>query len=415
MFVESYINAIYLLLLLAVGITYVNHRYIRMQPTIAIMVSSLILSFIIIILGNLGFVEFQENITKSMRDIKFNELLMNGLLGLLLFAGALSVDINKLKDYKWEILTLSCLSTIASTFLIGIFLYYLLPFFQVPLGFSYCLLFGALISPTDPIATLNICREVRAPRTIRACVSGESLFNDGVGIVLFVTILGVITGESTPTAGSVVLLFLQEAAGGIVYGILMGLIGYKLIKPLDDHKIEILITVAIATGGYTIAQLLPVSGPISVVVAGLFIGNQGQSFTVKESCRDHLFTFWEVMDELLNALLFILIGFEFITVPNQGDLVLPSILAVVAVIGIRFITVGIPLSLFKLWRRYAPHMIKVMVWGGIRGGLAVALALSLPLSWERNVLLVMTYAVVTFSIIVQGTTVKQVIALSKSR
>ncbi|MEM1282300.1 MAG: sodium:proton antiporter [Chlamydiota bacterium] len=414
MFVEGYISVIYLILLLAVAITYINHRYIRMQPTIAIMISSLFLSFIIIIIGNLGFVEFQQNITDGMRAIKFNELLMNGLLGLLLFAGALTVDINNLKEYKWEILTLSCLSTIASTFLIGVSLYYLLPLFHISLDFIYCLLFGALISPTDPIATLNICREVNAPKMVKTCVSGESLFNDGVGIVLFITILGVITGKSDATFGSVSALFLQEAIGGIIYGILIGLIGYKLIKPLDDHKLEILITIAIATGGYTIAQLLHISGPISMVVAGLFIGNKGNSFTVKESCIDHLFTFWEVIDELLNALLFILIGFEFVTVPNQSDLILPAILAIIAVLVIRFVSVGIPISIFKIRKNYVPHMIKIMVWGGIRGGLAVALALSLTFSWERNVLLVMTYAVVTFSILIQGTTVKNVISLSKS-
>jgi Na+:H+ antiporter len=413
MFVESYIHAIYLILLLAIAITYVNHRFIRMQPTIAIMVASLLISMVIIILGNLGFMELKSNISHSLKEIRFHELLMDGLLGLLLFAGALTVNINNLKEYKWEIATFSCLSTLSSAFIIGVLTYYILLLCNVTLSFGHCFLFGALISPTDPIAILNICRQVGAPKTIKACISGESLFNDGVGIVLFITIFGVISGQTSPTVGSVALLFIQEAVGGIVYGALLGFAGYELIKPLKDHKIEILITIAIATGGYTIAELIHVSGPISVVVAGLFIGNKGKILGLEHSCRDHLFTFWEVLDELLNALLFILIGFEFITIPDPSDLFIPSLLVILAVIGTRFITIGIPLSLFRLKREYVPHMVKIMVWGGIRGGLAVALALSLPLGIERNILLVMTYSVVTFSIIIQGTTVKSLINLSK--
>lgn len=412
MYLEDYLTIIYTLLSLAVVITYINHRYIRMQTTIAIMVASLLLSFVVILLGSVGYMGVEVQIAKSLEKLQFHELLMKGLLGLLLFAGALNVDINSLKEYKWEIITLSCVTTLASSFLIGIVTYYILLFTIYPLDFTYCLLFGALISPTDPIAVLNICREINAPKMIRACVSGESLFNDGVGIVLFLSIYGVTFGDTAPTVGSFTLLFIQEVFGGILYGIGIGILGYKLIKPIDDHKVAILITLAIATGGFTLANLLHISGPLSMVVAGLFIGNKGKGFKISGECRDHLFTFWEVLDELLIALLFILVGFELLTIPDQASLIIPCLLAIFVALGVRFITVSIPLQLFKLQREYVPHMVKIMVWGGLRGGLAVALALSLPAGVERNIIIAMTYAVVIFSIIVQGITIKPLITRS---
>jgi len=398
----------------AVGVAYINHRYIHLQPTIAIMLSSLLLSLGLIIAGQFGYyTHLQQQVAALLAKMDFYHLLMNGMLSFLLFAGALNVNLNDLKERRWEIFTLATFSTLASTLLIGFLAYYLLNALHIPINFIYCLLFGALISPTDPIAVLAMCKEVKAPRKLEVSIAGESLFNDGVGIVLFLTLYQIAFTQTTTTWEGISMLFLQEACGGILYGFGLGLVGYWLIKSIDDHKLEILITLSLATGGYALAQSIGVSGPLAMVIAGILIGNQGKQFSMSAKTQANLDNFWELVDEILNALLFFLIGFELLVIKITSQELVAASLAIPLVLLVRFLTVAAPLSLFKLKQPYAPHSIKILTWGGLRGGLAVALALALPPSAYRNLILAMTYGVVIFSIAIQGTTIKPLIRLSK--
>jgi len=399
----------------AVLIAYLNHRYIRLQPTIAIMLASLGLSLGLVVLGQLGYNNLQTQAAAILAKLDFNHLLMNGMLSFLLFAGALNVDINQLKNRKWEVFTLATVGTLASTLLIGVLSYYLLNALGIKIDFIYCLLFGALISPTDPIAVLAMCKEVKVPRQLETSIAGESLFNDGIGIVLFLTIFQVAFTHQSASIGSISLLFLQEAGGGILYGLGLGLVGYWLIKSIDDPKLEILITLAMATGGYALAQAIGVSGPLAMVVAGILIGNHGKRFSMSVASQRNLDNFWELIDEVLNTLLFFLIGLELLVIKISSQDLLACAIAIPLVLLVRFITVAGPLSIFKLKTTYAPHSIKILTWGGLRGGLAVALALALPVGPYRNLILAMTYAVVIFSIAVQGTSIKPLIRLSKEQ
>jgi monovalent cation:H+ antiporter, CPA1 family len=404
------------LLTMATGIAYINHRYIKMQPTIAIMAASLLLSLTLIILGSFGInIHAYQKISTLINSFDFHDVLMEGMLSFLLFAGALNVDLNDLNREKWEIAALSIFSTVASCFLIATITYYGLPLFGVSLSYTYCLLFGALISPTDPIAVMATLKQINAPKAISVKIAGESLFNDGIAIVLFITIFRVAFGYTESVdAWSISGLFLQQAVGGVGFGILLGLMAYYLMKPIDDHKIEILITIAVATGGYSLAQNMEVSGPLAMVVAGLFIGNRGRNFAMSSQTQASLYEFWELIDEILNAILFLLIGFEILAIHRLHETIAPALMAVPMALAVRAVVVGIPMSLFKLKKTYEPYTTSIIIWGGLRGGLAVALALVIPGSeTERSLILAMTYAIVLFSIIVQGTSCSWLIKRSK--
>ena len=398
-----------IILTIAVAIGYINHRLVRMPPTIAIMVGSLLLSLLLIIIAQFGFADAEAHIAQILTKINFHDLLMNGMLSFLLFAGALSVDIGDLKSRQWEIGILATGSTLASAILVGGGIYFLLRWIGIDIPIVMCFLFGALISPTDPIAVLAIFKDLGAPKRLRISVAGESLFNDGVGIVIFLTIYQVAYIGGHPTFQSIATMFLQQAIGGVAYGALLGYIGYRLIKSIDDHKLEILITLMIATGGYTLAAVLNISGPLAMVVAGIFIGNRLRDAATSRESSDALNMFWELVDDVLNAVLFLLIGFELIILKITTTEIIAGLVTIPLVLLVRFITVSIPISVFKRFRTYSPHIIKILTWGGLRGGLAVALALSLPPSKARNLILAMTYAVVVFSIVIQGLTIKQMV------
>lgn len=391
---------------MAVAVAYLNHRYIGMPTTIGIMLGALLFSLILLIAANLGFNTFEHKLEETLGRIDFNKLLIDGMLSFLLFAGALTVDIKALRNMKWEVGILATVSTIVSTLIIGTLSYHLLNALHINIDFIYCMLFGALISPTDPIAVLAIFKRVGAPRNLDVAVAGESLFNDGVGIVLFLTLYHVAFSGADISFQNVSTLFLQQAIGGIIYGALLGFIGYKLIKPINDGKIEILITIAITTGGYVFAHKLGISGPLAMVVAGIFIGNHHERSYMSEKTRDNLDTFWELVDEILNAILFLLIGLELLLIKIDLSQIIAALLAIPLVLLTRYFTVGVPMNLFKLFRSYPPHTINILTWGGLRGGLAVALALALPPGQPRDVILTMTYAVVIFAIAVQGSTMK---------
>jgi CPA1 family monovalent cation:H+ antiporter len=331
------------------------------------------------------------------------------MLSFLLFAGALHVNIDDLLEKKFAILTLSTAGVAASTLLVGTLMYSVSLVLHLNLNYMYCLLFGALISPTDPIAVLGILKKAETPRSLSAKITGEALFNDGIGVVVFIAILGFITGEHEVTASGIALLFAVEAIGGILFGFLLGLTGYRILKSIDNYQVEVLVTLGLVTGGYALASALHFSGLLAIVVTGLLIGNYGRTFAMSKKTCNHLDTFWELVDEILNALLFVLIGLEVLLVTFTDYYILAGIIAIPIVLFSRFVSIGIPISLLKVFREFSPNAIKILTWGGLRGGISVALALSLPKGDERDIILTMTYAVVVFSILVQGLTLKYVL------
>lgn len=402
-----------IILTLAVLIGYLNHRFIGMQSTIAIMTAALILSAALLLVQHLGIAEIADNAESIIEHINFPNLLLKGMLNFLLFAGALTIDFGMLKKQGWEIGVLATISTIISTLFVGTLVFYLLLFLQLPLPFLHCLLFGALISPTDPIAVLATFKKIGAPKRIEVCVAGESLFNDGVGIVLFITLYSLAFQHAPVTFYNVSLLFLKQAVGGLAYGLLLGTLTSRLLSTIDDHRIAILLTLGAITGGYSFALWLDISGPLAMVVTGILVGNQLRSEGTHHKMNEAIATFWEVIDELLNAVLFLLLGLELLTIQVSGIEIIAVLLAIPIVLLVRLITVAAPMKFFQLRHEHGPYTIAILTWGGLRGGLAVALALSLPSSSHRNLVLAMTYGIVAFSIIIQGTTIKSLANLAK--
>ena len=403
------LNTAALLITLAAMFSYLNYRFVRLPNTIGIMIISLVLSIVLLVVGKLGWHDLMLQTDRVLRSIDFHEALMQGMLSFLLFAGALHVNINDLKQQKWLIAILATIGVITSTFLVGSLTWLVLHALGIELSFIYCLLFGALISPTDPIAVLGILKSARVPKSLETKIAGESLFNDGVGVVVFIVLAGLAAGTSEATFNAIGLLFLQEAVGGIVFGLVLGFGFYYLLKDVDNYQLEVLLTLCLVMGGYALATKLHVSGPIAIVVAGLFIGNQGRMFAMSDKTRQHLDTFWELIDEILNAVLFVIIGLEVLLLAIKTEYLLAALAIIPLVLFARFISVGTPIKIMSRYRRFTPGVVQLMTWGGLRGGISVALALSLPLSQEREVLLALTYAVVVFSIIIQGLTISRMV------
>jgi CPA1 family monovalent cation:H+ antiporter len=330
---------------------------------------------------------------------------MQGMLGFLLFAGALHIELGDLASQKAAIAVLATLGVVLSTVIVGGLAWCLLAVLGVEMRLIYCLLFGALISPTDPIAVLALLRQAGVPRSLEVTITGESLFNDGVGVVLFLGLLQVATSggglEPAPLAG----LFVREAAGGAVFGLAAGYATYRLLKSVDNYQVEVLLSLALVAGGYALANALHLSGPIAMVVAGLLIGNHGRSFAMSPTTVEHLDAFWELIDEVLNAVLFVLLGLEVLAVTFTGRDLAAGLLAIPVVLLARVASVGLPVWLLRLRGPIHPCAVRVLTWGGLRGAISVALALSLPREApEREAILEMTYVVVVFSILVQGLT-----------
>ena len=397
-----------ILITLTALFSYVNYRFIGLPTTIGVMLIALLMSLALIVLDAFG-VALREQADALLRSIDFDEALLQGMLSFLLFAGALHVNINDLIEHKWTIGLLSTVGVLVSTFLIGTMTWLVLGWLDVPMPFVYCLLFGALISPTDPIAVLGILKTAGAPKRLETKITGESLFNDGVGVVIFLIILEIATGSGEITAGHIGIVFAQEALGGGLFGFVIGYLAYRMLKQVDNYQVELLITVALVTGGYALAMALHLSGPIAIVVAGLLIGNYGRRLAMSEKTRHHLDIFWELVDEVLNAVLFVLIGLEVLVLVLTKAYLLAGLLLIPLVLLARFIAVGIPVTVLRPFRDFDPGAIRIMTWGGLRGGISVALALSLPPGPERDVILAITYAIVVFSILVQGLTIGKLV------
>jgi len=403
------LDVVALLVSLTALLSYANHRLLRLPTTIGVMLIALLLSLALIFAGELGY-GVEAWAEKIVARIDFNEALMHGMLSFLLFAGALHVDLNDLARQKFIIGTLATAGILLSTFLVGTALYVLLPLAGFAPPYIWCLVFGALISPTDPIAVLGILKSAKVPRSLEIKVAGESLFNDGVGVVVFLVLLGIATRGGDVSAGAIVALFAVEALGGALLGLGLGTLAYAMLKSVDSYQVEVLLTLALVMGGYALASALHTSGPIAIVVAGLFIGNQGRRWAMSDTTREHLDTFWELVDEILNAVLFVLLGLEILVLSFRGEYLVAGLLAIPVVLLARWVSVGLPVLAMRRRRSFTPGAVTVMTWGGLRGGISVALALSLPAeSSARELLIAVTYVVVVFSILVQGLSVSAVV------
>ena len=407
------IHTLTILICLAALFSYVNHRLLKLPTTIGLMAVALVFSLVLLGLGKMGF-GVEADAQRFIRAVDFNEALMHGMLGFLLFAGALHVKLDELLDLKWVIGTLAVVGTILSSLITGGLGYVLFDLVGLPLPFLYCLLFGALISPTDPIAVMGILRQARLPKALEMKIVGESLFNDGVGVVIFLVVLNLLPKASV-SATDVFALFAEEALGGAVLGLVLGYVAYRMLRSVDNYQVEILITLALVMGSFGLADLLHTSGPIAVVVAGLLIGNHGRQWAMSEATREHLDNFWELLDELLNAVLFVLIGLEVLVLSFQGPYLIAGLVAIPLVLSARWLSVVLQIKSFSLVREFNAHTIRILTWGGLRGGISVALALSLPQGQTRDAVVTITYAVVVFSILVQGLTINRVISLGASK
>lgn len=404
----SMFEIIAILVTVAAVFSYVNYRWVRMPTTIGLMFISLLISLAIIALGHFGF-GIAERAELILQQIDFSETLLQGMLSYLLFAGALHVQLGDLAKQKKVVGVLATVGVVGSTFIVGTLAYWLFNAIGLELRFIYCLVFGALITPTDPVAVLGILKRAKAPKSLETKIVGESLFNDGIAVVVFLALLGIATGEHEASLQHITVLFVQEAIGGAVFGLIAGWATFLMIRSVDNYQVEILLTLALVTGGYALAAALHLCAPIAIVVAGLMIGNTGRRTGMSDKTREHLDNFWELIDEILNAVLFVLIGMEMLVVSLTGKALLAGVVAIGIMLLARFICVSVSVLLLGRVRRFSKGAISIITWAGLRGGISIALALSLPPGTTRDVLLTATYTVVVFSILVQGLTIRRLV------
>jgi CPA1 family monovalent cation:H+ antiporter len=405
-------NILAILITLSAGFSYLNFRFIRLPNTIGLMVIALLVSLGLAIPGHFGF-DLTADAQRLLASIDFDETLLHGMPSFLLFAGALHVNLGNLAKQKWIISLLATFGVLGSTVIMGFSSRWLLGLLGIDLPLIYGLLFGALISPTDPIAVLGILKKAGVPESLETKITGESLFNDGVAVVIFLLLLEAATGTGQITATTVIALFAKETLGGVLFGLLIGTVAYWMLKSIDNYQVEVLITLALVIGGFALAEHLHISGPIAIVVAGLLIGNHGRLLAMSDETREHLDTFWELVDEVLNAVLFVLIGLEVLVLTFTRQHLLAGLLLIPILLLARFVSVGIPVGVMRLFRSFSPHVLKILTWGGLRGGISVAMALSLPPGPHRQVILAATYVIVVFSIIVQGLTIGRLVRFSR--
>lgn len=408
---------------MAITIAFVNQYITKIQTTIAITSGALAISVFMLILGKTTWPGLQEHAVEVIKTVDFGSFLLQGILGFLLFAGGLGINLPALKSQKWEISVLVIFGVIISTLVVAGGLWLLGYVAAIPIPFIYCLLFGTLISPTDPIAVLAIVKKLGAPEQIAIQVEGESLFNDGIGLVAFLTIFAVAFNGNEASFGSVMALFTHEAVGGIIFGALLGLMCHIMISATDDGSMELLMTLCVPTAGFAMANVLGVSGALAMVVAGIIIGNWTRYTGFSEQSQKYLDHFWHLLDEFLNALLFLLIGLAMLLVQFHWQAWILVLLSVPLVLAGRFVSVALPYTGFRRVRSYNKYSVRILTWGGLRGGLSLAMALSIPAGVKlgsdgqvdlRDLILMMTYAIVLFSIIVQGMTITPMINKAKA-
>jgi CPA1 family monovalent cation:H+ antiporter len=401
-----------ILIVLASFFAYLNLRFLKLPGTIGIMIIAMLVSVGIRVLGDSYFPATTKQFFELIREFDFNEILMGAMLNFLLFAGALHVNMSDLKEQKVPIIIYSTVSVVLSALIISMLFYYVAPLFGINIPYIFCLVFGTLISPTDPIVVLGVLKQAKVPKRIETKIVGESLFNDGVAVVMFAVVLKVATDPTFDLSfGSVAWLFAKEGIGGLLLGAALGYTASRVMKKIDDYKVSVLITLSIVMGGFLIAQSLHVSSPLAMVVAGLIIGNYGKKVAMSEETKDYLGKFWELIDEILNAILFLFIGFELLLLPNLEKQMAIGCAAIFIVLFSRIASIILPWKFFDVFKffgvksAYSKGSLMVLVWGGIRGGVSIALVLSMPEGEYKNLLLEVTYIVVLFSIVVQGLTV----------
>ena len=397
-----------LLIVLAAGFAYINFRLLKLPNAIGLMLVSLLFSILLLLSGQF-FPSLKPLVSDQFSNVNFSEWLLEGMLSFMLFAGAIHIKYEDLKSEKLSIILFSTISVIISTFIIGFSTYYLLFAFGIHVSLLNTLLFGALISPTDPIAVLSILKRAGISKSLETKIAGESLFNDGVAVVVFVTILQLVKPGAEIHAGEILLLFGQEALGGIMLGILLGYLGYKLFASIDNYQVEVLITLAIVMGGYTSAYFLHVSGPLAMVAAGLVTGNHSKKYGMSALTGEYIDKFWELIDEILNALLFVLIGLELLVIRSNGTIMIISLILIVIVLLTRYISVWIPSMAIRLKEKFDRRTLVILTWGGLRGGISIALALSIPAHLDKDIWVTVTYVIVCFSILIQGTTINRLV------
>lgn len=393
---------------------YVNHKYLHLPETIAHMGISLIVSIGILSLGLLGVIDIVY-IVNMMERIDFSNALLHGMLAFLLFAGALHINLKELRAVQIPVTILATGGVIMATLITGTMIWYFAALLGIPLPYIYALLFGALISPTDPISVLAILKQAGVSKRLYVKIGGESLFNDGIGVVVFVTILDIALGNAQPTVWGVTEHFLHEALGGAILGGLLGWGTYRVMRTISDSILELLFTLTLASGGYALAEILGISAPICIVVAGLVIGNYGRAHGMSHRSRKRIDTFWELLDEVMNAVLFLLVGMVIFTITVNFNCLILGMGAVVAVLVGRYISVATPIALMRLTYTFERGTIRYLTWGGLRGGISIAMALSLPTGSEKDIILPITYIVVVFSILVQGLTFRKLIEVISAK
>lgn len=399
-------TAFSILIVLCALYAYINHRFLKLPSAIGLMFISLITSLILLTLGK-TFPSVVTPITDVLKSFDFTQLLLGYMLNFLLFAGAIHVNIDELKKERIAVILFSTVGVLISALLVGAALYYILPLFKISMPLLYCVTFGALISPTDPIAVLSLLKRANISKSLETKIAGESLFNDGVGVVIFITLLRM-NEPASFTWLNVTELFIREALGGLLLGTALGWTTIFLMKRIDDYKVEVLLTLALVMGGYILASYLDVSGPLGMVAAGLIIGNRGKRTAMSPTTKEYIDKFWELIDEILNAILFVLIGLELLLLNFLINYIEIGLITVVVIIIIRYVSLFLPAQVVGFKEKITQSTLIILTWGGLRGGISIALALAVPIQFGRDLWVSLTYIVVAFSILIQGLTIEKV-------
>ena len=397
------------LIVLASLFAYINYRVLKLPSTIGIMVIAIIVSVILVASGDNFLPKTTNGLIKLVNSLDFTEVLMGAMLNFLLFAGGIHVNIKDLKEQFGPVVIFSTVGVIISTFAVAFGTFYLLPLVGIQMPFIYCLVLGALISPTDPVAVLSILKQANVSKSLETKVAGESLFNDGMAVVVFTVVLQLAIGKEIDlNVENIGLLLLREAGGGLLMGVLLGYSASRALRVVDDYIISVLITLSVVMGGYLIAREMHISAPLAMVAAGLFMGNFSESFKMKSETQDYLIKFWELIDEIMNAVLFLFIGFELLLIKYLNEYIVAGGICILIVLLARWVAIFVPTKFMAFKYRFSPQTVKVLVWGGIRGGVSIALALSIPVNEYSQIIISITYCVVVFSIIGQGLTIAKV-------
>ena len=387
-----------------------NHHFIKLPHVIGLTVMGALTAIGLMIANAfIPAITLGDWVADILRQLNFTETLLQGMLSFLLFAGALHVDLDRLKVAWLPVLLLSTVGVIVSTVLVGLAMWGVGLLLALPVAPIWYFVFGALIAPTDPVSVLGVLREENVPQSLQSAVAGESLFNDGVGIVVFIILLGAAISGTEFSLAEGARLFAIEAGGGILVGLAAGYVGYRALAGMDEYALEVLVTLAIVMGGYALCSYLHVSGPLAMAVAGLLVGNQGVTYAMSDVTRDYVIKFWELVDELLNSVLFLLIGLELIALVPGGTEFIFGLAAIPIVLAARGISVFGAIKVMPSARLDTPGSGRVLWWGGLRGGISVALALSLPAGDTRDILLAATFGAVLFSVLIQRATLGKLI------